>query len=101
MEETYLYTEEKTYLYTEEALGSAGRLLDEHDIDIEVSEKVFETIQNIHKQLMESDDVEAYVLGTDENVKALMDCWHEPMSEAAREEYETLCGTACAINNGW
>lgn len=92
---------EKTYLLTEEAIGSAGRLLDEHDEDIQISEKVFNVIQKIYNQLIASNEVEAYVLGTNENVKLLTDCCEEFMSKTAKEEFDILYETACAINNNW
>ena len=41
----------ETYLTTQEAIGCAGRLLDEHDPDITITEKVFSVMENIYTQM--------------------------------------------------
>ena len=93
---------EKTYIRTDDAIGAAGRLLDEHDEEIEITEKVFSTIQDIYKQLLEAaNEPEAYVLGTLKNVEALSACYDEPMSPSAREEFLILYESACIIHNEW
>lgn len=92
---------DKTYLSTEEAMGITGRLLDEHDSEISISEKMFSIAAMLYNQLIHETDSTAYVLGTKENVDALESCSNETMSPAARECYATLFETACAIYNQW
>lgn len=91
----------ETYLTTQEAIGCAGRLLDEHDPDITITEKVFSVMENIYTQLISETDDIAYVLGSSENVELLESCFNEEMSKNAREEYMVLYETACAIHNNW
>lgn len=91
----------KYYMSTEEAIGFAGMLLDDHDGQIAITEKVRVVITDIYKQLLSSEADEAYVLGTDKNISALESCLCEPMSAAAREAIDVLYGAACAICNGW
>ena len=94
-------TEDNKYLLTEEAIGFAGMLLDDHDNKIETSDKVRAIIFNIYKQLILSQDYEAYVLGSDNNIKALESCLDEPISKSAEEIVNILYESACAIHNGW
>lgn len=91
----------KTYLTTQEAIGCAGRLLDEHDPDITITEKVRAVMENIYTQLISETDEVAYVLGSSENVELLESCFDEAMSEDAKEEYMVLYETSCAIHNNW
>ena len=90
-----------TYLLTEEAIGFAGRLLDDHDGEIEITAKVRTVIADIYKQLLSNEDDEAYILGSDNNIGALESCLCEPMSAVAKEAVDVLYEAACAICNGW
>lgn len=91
----------KHYMSTEEAIGFTGMLLDDHDDQIAITEKVRAVIADIYEQLLSSVADEAYVLGADNNISALESCLCEPMSAAAREAIDVLYETVCAIYNGW
>lgn len=90
----------KTYLSTEEAIGFAGRLLDDHDGEIEITDEARTVITDIYNQLLSSKDEEANILGSGTNVSLLESCLREPMSAVAKEAVDVLYETACVICNG-